>query len=130
MKKSSYKPYSCRFNQVIYLCLFILYVGPLLEILQPTCITLSSPRHNTSSNAIRSAMLHAIPDISQFSDCMALFFLFSYKIKIILSSLYTRLITPKRVTSLRGPSPGPCTRAKSFFRRNASAVVRCWQHCV
>ena len=44
--------------------------------------------------------------------------------------LYTRCNTPKRVTSLRGPSPRHCARATSFFRRNVAAVASRWQHCV
>ena len=44
---------------------------------------------------------------------------------------YTRCITPKRVTSWRGPSPHHCACGQySFFRRMIAAVASRWQHCV
>ena len=43
---------------------------------------------------------------------------------------YTRCITPKRVTSLRGPFPRHCARATQLLRRNVAAVASYWQHCV
>ena len=43
---------------------------------------------------------------------------------------YTRCITPKRVTSLRGPSPSHCARATQLFLRNVAAEASRWQHCV
>ena len=46
--------------------------------------------------------------------------------KAILSNqifYYTRCTTPKRVTSLWGPSPSHCARDYSSFRRNIPAVM-------
>ena len=44
---------------------------------------------------------------------------------------YTRCITPKHVTSWRGPSPCHCACWQlSSYRRNAAAVASRWQHCV
>ena len=44
---------------------------------------------------------------------------------------YTRYVTPRLVTSLRGPSPRRCACGlRSFFRRNVAAVASHWQHCV
>ena len=53
------------------------------------------------------------------------------QIKSIKSFLSTCCITPKRVTSWRGPSLPHCTCEQlGFFRRNAAAVASRWQHCV
>ena len=44
---------------------------------------------------------------------------------------YTRCITPKRVTSLWGPSPRYCACGRqTSFRRNVAPVASRWQHCV
>ena len=44
---------------------------------------------------------------------------------------YARCITPKRVTSLRGPSLRHCTRGQHrSFQRNVATVASCWQHFV
>ena len=47
---------------------------------------------------------------------------------------YTRCITPKRVTSWRGPFPCHCAcehySGNSSFQRIVAAMVRCWQRCV
>ena len=43
---------------------------------------------------------------------------------------YTRCITLKRVTSLRGPYPRHCAWQHSFFRRNVAEVASRWPHCV
>ena len=42
---------------------------------------------------------------------------------------YTRYITPKRVTSLHGPSPHHCTPQQRSFRRNVAAVASRSQDC-
>ena len=42
---------------------------------------------------------------------------------------YTRVITPKRVTSGKGPSPRHSAWA-AHLPRNVAAVASCWRHCV
>ena len=39
---------------------------------------------------------------------------------------YTRCITPKGETSLRGPISRHCARATQLFQRNVAAVVSRW----
>ena len=43
---------------------------------------------------------------------------------------HTRYNTPKRVTSLGGPSPRHCAWQRSFFRTNVAAVTSCWQRYI
>ena len=43
---------------------------------------------------------------------------------------YTRWITPKRVTSWRGPSPRHCARATQLLSKKCRSGGSRWQHCV
>ena len=43
---------------------------------------------------------------------------------------YVCCITPKRVTSLRGPFLRHCAGQHSSFRRNVAAAASCRQHCI